>query len=340
MKVLVTGGAGFIGSHYTRDLLAGAHGPQAHVTVVDKLTYAGDRFNLPDDHPRMTFVRGDVRDRRLLMNLLPGHDAVVHFAAESHVDRSISGAAEFVATNVEGTHTLLDCCLHTGIERFVHISTDEVYGSIERGAWDEEQPLQPNSPYAASKGAADLLVRAFHRTHGLATSIVRCSNNYGPRQFPEKLIPLFVTNLLEGADVPLYGDGSNVREWIHVHDHCRAIQLVLDSGRPGAVYNVGGGTELTNIELTGRLLAACDADWSRVKRVPDRKGHDRRYALDTTKIRDELGFEPQVPFDEGLADTVRWFRENRWWWEPYRWRMAAQAPADGATDLVGGMTDV
>lgn len=325
MRILVTGGAGFIGGHYVRALLEGAYGSAPHVTVVDKLTYAGNRSNLPRNHPRLAFVQGDVCDHRLMADVLTGHDAVVHFAAESHVDRSIAGSAEFVATNVVGTHTLLECCLRAGVDRFVHVSTDEVYGSIEHGAWDEERPLAPNSPYAASKAAGDLLVRAFHRTHGLGTSIVRCSNNYGPHQFPEKMIPLFITNLLEEQDVPLYGDGSNVREWIHVDDHCRAVHTVLESGRPGEVYNVGSGTELTNTELTERLLAACGAGWDRVRRVPDRKGHDLRYALDTSKIRDELGFSPRVPFEQGLADTFRWYRENREWWTPGKWSMARVA---------------
>ncbi|MGV9249513.1 dTDP-glucose 4,6-dehydratase [Streptomyces sp. NPDC003710] len=318
MRIFVTGGAGFIGSAYVRAMLAGRYPgfEDAAVTVFDKLTYAGNRANLPRTHPRMTFVQGDICDGRLLGRVLPGHDAVVHFAAESHVDRSIAGSAPFVATNVLGTHSLLEACLGSGVSRFVHVSTDEVYGSIDSGAWPEDHPLEPNSPYAASKGAADLLVRAFHRTHGLKTTITRCSNNYGPYQYPEKVIPLFVIRLLEGSDVPLYGDGLNVREWIHVEDHCRAIQLVLESGRPGETYNVAGDASLTNRELTGLLLAACGADWSRVKHVPDRKAHDRRYALDGSKIREELGFRPAIPLERGLADTVRWYRENRDWWRP------------------------
>ena len=318
MRIFVTGGAGFIGSAYVRAMLAGRYPgfEDAAVTVFDKLTYAGNRANLPRTHPRMTFVRGDICDGRLLGRVLPGHDAVVHFAAESHVDRSIAGSAPFVATNVLGTHSLLDACLGSGVSRFVHVSTDEVYGSIDSGAWPEDHPLEPNSPYAASKGAADLLVRAFHRTHGLKTTITRCSTNDGPYQYPEKVIPLFVIRLLEGSDVPLYGDGLNVREWIHVEDHCRAIQLVLESGRPGETYNVAGDASLTNRELTGLLLAACGADWSRVKHVPDRKAHDRRYALDGSKIREELGFRPAIPLERGLADTVRWYRENRDWWRP------------------------
>ncbi|GAA5075287.1 dTDP-glucose 4,6-dehydratase [Streptomyces similanensis] len=317
MRLLVTGGAGFIGSHFVRTLLDGRYPghESSRVTVVDKLTYAGNRGNLPAAHPRLDFVRGDVCDAELLARVLPGHDAVVHFAAESHVDRSVRSAADFVRTNVGGTQTLLDACLATGVDRVVHISTDEVYGSIAEGSWREDSPLLPNSPYAASKAASDLIARAYHRTHGLHVSITRCSNNYGPYQHPEKLIPLFVTNLLEGRPVPLYGDGRNVREWLHVDDHCRAVALVLDRGAAGEVYHVGGGDERTNRDITERLLALCGADRSRVRRVTDRKGHDLRYALDDTKIRDELGYAPRVPFEQGLAATVAWYRDNPGWWK-------------------------
>lgn len=320
MRLFVTGGAGFIGSHYVRSVLAGSYPAleDARVTVLDKLTYAGDFSNIPVDHPRLTFVRGEIGDGELLMSLLPGHDAVVHFAAESHVDRSIVGPARFIATNVVGTHTLLESCLRAGVRRFLHVSTDEVYGSIDEGSWSEDHPLAPNSPYAASKAASDMIVRAFHQTFGLLTSITRCCNNYGPYQHPEKLIPLFVTNLLDYQQVPLYGDGMNVREWIHVEDHCRAIQTVLERGRPGETYNIGGGTDLTNLDLTRLLLDACGAGWEQVRYVPDRKGHDRRYALDGSKIAGELGFRPRVPFLPGLADTVRWYRANRAWWEPVK----------------------
>ena len=245
---------------------------------------------------------------------------VVHFAAESHVDRSILGAADFVMTNVVGTQTLLDSALRHGVEKFVHVSTDEVYGSIAEGSWDEKQPLEPNSPYSASKACSDLLARAYSRTHGLPVCITRCSNNYGPYQFPEKVIPLFVTNLIDGGDVPLYGEGANVRDWLHVDDHCRGIHLVPSGGRPGEVYNIGGGTELTNKELTGLLLEACGADWDSVVNVEDRKGHDLRYSVDITKISAELGYEPQVPFAEGLAETVKWYRDHRAWWEPLKAR--------------------
>ncbi|MGW4379696.1 dTDP-glucose 4,6-dehydratase [Kitasatospora sp. NPDC004531] len=325
MRILVTGGAGFIGSHYVRTLLAdgypGARG--ARVTVLDRLTYAGSRDNLPAAHPRLDFVHGDVCDPDLLRRLTPGHDAVVHFAAESHVDRSLESAAEFVRTNIGGTHNVLEAALRSGVERVVHVSTDEVYGSIDEGAWTEEQPLLPNSPYAASKAGADLLARAYWRSHGLHVSITRCSNNYGPYQHPEKLVPRFTTNLLRGLPVPLYGDGANVREWLHVDDHCRAVQLVLEGGRAGEVYNVGGGEERTNREITELLLERLGADRSAVRRVADRKGHDLRYALDGSKLRAELGFRPRIPFARGLAETVDWYRDNPDWWKAAEERAAA-----------------
>jgi len=328
MRVLVTGGAGFIGSHFVRQVLADAYPHQAgaSVIVLDKLTYAGNLANLDPvrDSPRLSFVEGDILDPRLVAELMAQVDAVVHFAAESHVDRSILGAADFVMTNVVGTQTLLDAALRAGVERFVHVSTDEVYGSIESGSWDEEQPVLPNSPYSASKAGSDLIARAYARTHGLGVMVTRCSNNYGPYQFPEKVIPLFVTNLLDGFMVPLYGDGLNVRDWLHVDDHCRGISLVLAAGRPGETYNIGGGTELTNRELTERLLHACGADWSAVEMVEDRKGHDRRYSVDISKIQQELGYEPQISFDDGLASTVEWYRDHRSWWEPLKARASLQ----------------
>ncbi|MCA6091464.1 dTDP-glucose 4,6-dehydratase [Streptomyces sp. SCA3-4] len=315
MRLLVTGGAGFIGSHFVHGLLADPAGPSA-VTVLDALTYAGNRANLPtaQQAPRLDFVHGDIRDAALVGDLMARHDAVVHFAAESHVDRSIADGTEFTSTNVLGTQTLLEAAVRTGVGTFVQVSTDEVYGSIATGSWTEEQPLAPNSPYAASKAAADLMALAYHRTHGLDVRITRCSNNYGPRQFPEKLIPLFTGRLLDGRTVPLYGDGGNVRDWLHVEDHCRAVRLVLDGGRPGEVYNIGGGTELTNKELTGRLLAACGAGWDRVEHVADRKGHDARYSVDWSKIHRELGYAPAHSFDQGLAATVAWYRDHRTWW--------------------------
>jgi dTDP-glucose 4,6-dehydratase len=322
MRVLVTGGAGFIGSHYVRSLLTGAWGgaePES-VVVLDKLTYAGNLENLAPvaGDARLQVVEGDILDRVLVDQLTPQVDAIVHFAAESHVDRSILGAADFVMTNVVGTQTLLDSAHKHGISKFVHVSTDEVYGSIAEGSWDEERPLQPNSPYSASKASSDLFARAYYRTHGLPVCVTRCSNNYGPYQFPEKVIPLFVTNLIDGADVPLYGEGANVRDWLHVDDHCRGIHLVLEGGRPGEVYNIGGGTELSNKELTGLLLEATGSDWDRVQRVTDRLGHDLRYSVDIAKISAELGYAPQVPFEQGLADTVAWYRDNRTWWEPLK----------------------
>ncbi len=322
MRILVTGGAGFIGSHYVRTVLAECWGltrPE-HVVVLDRLTYAGSLTNLTTvaDDSRLRFVEGDILDRTLVDALMSEVDAVVHFAAESHVDRSIMGAADFVMTNVVGTQTLLDSALHHGIERFVHVSTDEVYGSIDEGSWDEEQPLEPNSPYSASKASSDLIARSYFRTHELPVCVTRCSNNYGPHQFPEKVIPLFVTNLMDGGTVPLYGEGANIRDWLHVDDHCRGIHLVLHGGRPGEVYNIGGGTELTNHELTGKLLAACGADWDSVRRVEDRKGHDLRYSVSIEKIRGELGYGPEVDFEQGLADTVTWYAEHRDWWEPLK----------------------
>lgn len=329
MRILVTGAAGFIGSQYVRAILAGdlpgaTDAAGVRVTALDALTYSGNPANLEPvaAGPRYRFVHADIRDAQAVDEAVVGQDAIVHFAAESHVDRSITGAAEFVSTNVLGTQTLLDAALRHGVGRFLHVSTDEVYGSIESGSWTEEWPLAPRSPYSASKAGSDLLALAYHRTHGLDVVVTRCSNNYGHHQFPEKMIPLFVTNLLDGGRVPLYGDGGNVRDWLHVSDHCRGIQLALEGGRAGEIYHIGGGTELTNKELTARLLDACGAGWDSVDYVTDRKGHDRRYSLDITKISEELGYAPRVSFDEGLAATVEWYRENRAWWEPLKARSA------------------
>lgn len=324
MRMLVTGGAGFIGSHYVREVLGDAWGgprPDS-VAVLDKLTYAGNLANLRpvEDDPRLRFVQGDILDAQVVDALVAEAEVVVHFAAESHVDRSIARGRDFVETNVVGTQTLLDAAVRHPVTRFVHVSTDEVYGSIELGSWDEDQPLLPNSPYSASKAGSDLLARAYHRTHGVPVCLTRCSNNYGPYQYPEKVIPLFVSNLFDGLDVPLYGEGANVRDWLHVDDHCRAIHLVVAGGRDGEVYNIGGGTELSNKELTALLLEATGCGWERVRQVPDRLGHDLRYSVDWSKIRSDLGYEPAVPFVQGLADVVAWYRDRRDWWEPLKAR--------------------
>lgn len=321
MRILVTGGAGFIGSHYVRSLLLGSYPgyEDARVVVLDKLTYAGNLGNLAPlaGHLGYTFVQGDITDQRLLREVVPGCDVIVNFAAETHVDRSIAGAGDFVTTNVLGTQRLLQAALEGGVRTVVQVSTDEVYGSIAQGSWSESAPLFPNSPYSAAKAGGDLICRAYHRTHGLDVRVTRCCNNYGPYQYPEKLIPLFATNLLDGGKVPLYGDGLNVREWLHVDDHCRAIQIVLEKGSPGEVYNIGGGVELTNRELTGWLLAAVGAGWEAVEHVPDRLGHDRRYSLDCGKIQ-AIGYEPRVDFSEGLAEVVRWYRDHQDWWRPLK----------------------
>jgi len=326
VRIVVTGGAGFIGSNFVRRVLTDAY-PQfagASVVVLDALTYSGNLANLASvsGSDRYSFVHGDIRDPAVLAQVIPGADAVVHFAAESHVDRSVLDSSIFVETNVLGTQRLLDAALHAGVRKFVHVSTDEVYGSIASGSWNEDRPLEPNSPYSASKAGSDLLARSYFRTHGLDVSITRCSNNYGPYHFPEKVIPLFVTNLIDDKHVPLYGDGGNIRDWLHVDDHCAGIALVLAGGRAGEVYNIGGGTELSNRELTGLLLEATGRDWSYVDAVEDRKGHDLRYSVDIGKISRELGYAPQVPFAEGLADVVQWYRDNRSWWEPLKDRAA------------------
>lgn len=321
MNILVTGGAGFIGSHYVRTLLSGGYlgFDDALVTVLDKLTYAGNLANLEPvaDSPRYTFVRGDIRDPALLASVVPGHDVVVNFAAETHVDRSITGASDFVTSNVAGVQVLLQACLEQDVRRVVQVSTDEVYGSIASGSWSEDATLAPNSPYAASKAGGDLIARAYARTYGLDVSITRCCNNYGPYQFPEKVIPLFVTNLLDGLKAPLYGDGSNVRGWIHVGDHCRGIQLVLERGQSGRVYHISGDVELTNAELTQVLLDHCGAGLDMVAYVQDRRGHDQRYCLDDSLLR-RMGYAPRVAFSEGLKETVQWYQDNRSWWQPLK----------------------
>ncbi|SBT41937.1 dTDP-glucose 4,6-dehydratase [Micromonospora narathiwatensis] len=342
MRILVTGGAGFIGSAYVRRLLAGAE-PALDVdavTVLDAYTYAATEAALDPVRadPRLRIIRGDIRDAALVDATVPGHDVVVHLAAESHVDRSIADAAAFVTTNVVGTQILLDAALRHGVPRFVQVSTDEVYGSIATGSWTEQAPLDPSSPYSASKAAADLLALAYHRTHGLDVVVTRGANTYGPYQYPEKIVPLFVTNLLDGHDVPLYGDGGNVREWLHVDDHCHGIALAQTNGRPGGIYHLGGDAELTNRELTGRLLAACAAGWDRVRPVADRQGHDRRYSLDCAATRRELGWTPTVDLDRGLAATVDWYRDHRAWWQPLKPHRAdpgRRRPGKATTDGTG-----
>ena len=322
MKLLVTGGAGFIGSNFVRMALTDKF-PDFNVeqlTVLDLLTYAGDEENLKpvSSDKRYKFIKGDIRDLELAKKLMQDADQVVHFAAESHVDRSIEGGSEFVSTNVMGTQVLLDAARSANIKRFVHVSTDEVYGSISEGSWPEDHPLLPNSPYSASKAGSDLLVRAYNRTHKLDTVITRCSNNYGQYQFPEKVMPLFITNIIEGKKVPLYGNGLNVRDWLHVDDHCRGIALALTKGRAGEVYNIGGGTELTNVELTHKILKAMGVGEELIQPVEDRKGHDLRYSVDISKINKELGYSPQVNFEEGLEQTINWYRNNEAWWRKHK----------------------
>jgi dTDP-glucose 4,6-dehydratase len=322
MKLLVTGGAGFIGSNFVRMALTDKF-PDFNVeqvTVLDLLTYAGDEENLKpvSSDKRYKFVKGDIRDLELAKKLMQDADQVVHFAAESHVDRSIEGGSEFVSTNVMGTQVLLDAARSTNIKRFVHVSTDEVYGSISEGSWPEDHPLLPNSPYSASKAGSDLLVRAYNRTHKLDTVITRCSNNYGQYQFPEKVMPLFITNIIEGKKVPLYGNGLNIRDWLHVDDHCRGIALALTKGRAGEVYNIGGGTELTNVELTHKILEAMGVGEEFIQPVEDRKGHDLRYSVDISKINKELGYSPQVNFEEGLLQTINWYKNSETWWKKHK----------------------
>jgi dTDP-glucose 4,6-dehydratase len=316
MNLFVTGGAGFIGSNYVRWVLG--HSDDA-VTVYDALTYAGNPDNLRDveDDPRYRFVKGDICDREAVAEALPGHDAVVHFAAESHVDRSIVSPDAFVRTNCSGTNVLCEVARQTGVDRFLHVSTDEVYGSIEEGSFTEDDRLGPRSPYSASKAGSDLIALAHHETHRLPVVVTRSSNNFGPYQYPEKVIPLFVTNLLDGAKVPLYGDGQNVRDWCFVEDNCEAVDLVLRQGEVGEIYNIGAGNELTNEELTLRLLGRLGHDESMIERVADRLGHDRRYSIDTARVR-ALGWSPRRDLDEALDATVAWYRDNRWWWEPLR----------------------
>ncbi len=318
MRLFVTGGAGFIGSNYVRHVLSATDDA---VTAFDSLTYAGNLDNLRglDDDPRFQFVKGDITDREAVLASLPGHDAVVHFAAESHVDRSIQSPGEFVRTNCGGTNVLCDAARRSDVRTFLHVSTDEVYGSIEDGSFTEEDRLGPRSPYSASKAASDLLALSYHSTYALPVIVTRSSNNFGPYQFPEKIIPLFVTNLLEGKTVPLYGDGLNERDWCFVDDNCSAIDLVLRKGTVGEIYNIGAGNELPNRELTQIILETLGHDDSMVEYVADRSGHDRRYSIETRKVR-ALGWKPRREFREALHETIGWYQANRWWWEPLKSR--------------------
>ena len=318
IKVLVTGGAGFIGSNFVRYALA-TH-PDWHVTTLDKLTYAGRLENLRDvqDHPRHTFVHGDIADRGVAAPLVRASEIVIHFAAETHVDRSILSAGEFITTDVFGTFVLLEAAREApALRRFVQISTDEVYGSVPTGSSRETDELRPRNPYSASKAGADRLAYSYFATYDVPVIITRASNNYGPFQFPEKVIPLFVTNAIDDIQVPLYGDGLNERDWLHVDDHCRAIDLLIDAAANGEVYNVGGGNHVRNIDLTHRILELAGKSDALIRNVPDRPGHDRRYSLDTTKLHG-LGWQPQRSFEEGLAETVKWYQQNEWWWRPIK----------------------
>jgi dTDP-glucose 4,6-dehydratase len=318
VNVLVTGGAGFIGSNFVRYALS--RHADWHVTTLDKLTYAGRRENLRDveGSPRHTFVHGDIADAPVSGPLVEQSEIVVHFAAETHVDRSILAAGEFIRTDVEGTFVLLEAARRaTRLRRFVQISTDEVYGSVPTGASTETDELRPRNPYAASKAGADRLAYSYWATYDLPVIITRASNNYGPYQFPEKVIPLFVTNAIDDIPVPLYGDGRNIRDWLHVEDHCRAIDLLIDTATNGEVYNIGGGNEVMNVELTHRILEVLGKPLSLIRPVQDRPGHDRRYCLDTTKLRG-LGWTPQIPFENGLRGAIGWYRDNEWWWRPIK----------------------
>lgn len=335
-KVLVTGGAGFIGSHFVRRLLR--YGDVSRVTVLDALTYAGNIENLSDvlDHPRLVFVEGDILDEARVADLVATHDVVAHFAAESHVGRSFTAAGTFVETNVQGTRTLLDAATRYGVQKFVHVSTDEVYGPRSSGIAREGDPLWPANPYAASKAASDLVANSYFHTHGVPVCITRSANNYGPGQHHEKIIPAFVTSLLAGGRIGIHGHGEHIRNWLHVDDNCQGIELVLRRGVPGEIYNIGGGMELTNNELTRLVLDVCGAAWSSVDHIPDRKSNDIRYAMDWTKIAHDLGYRPARSFAEGLAETVEWYRRhpNRWATPPVVPVRAAQGTASGVARAI------
>lgn len=317
MRVLVTGGAGFIGSNYVKNRLIHRGEDLEEITILDDLTYAGTLENIQgfQDDPRVKFVRGDICNQSLVEELFIEVDEVVHFAAESHVDRSIKSSDDFIRTNVSGTNTLLRVLREHPKARFLHVSTDEVYGTISDGSWNENSPLQPNSPYAASKACSDLLALSYQKTYGLDILISRCCNNYGPNQFPEKIIPLFITNLIEGKKLPVYGNGENIREWIHVDDHCMALDKILANGYPGEIYNIGSGFELSNLKLTKLLIELFGKDDSVISFVVDRLGHDARYSLDSSKIQKDFGFNPKISFKEGLENTVKWYIENENWWK-------------------------
>ena len=319
MRLLVTGGAGFIGSNFVRRITDGSFLGISSLIVLDKLTYAGLRINLApaEEFAGYRFVEGDICDPSVVAQLIDEVDAVVNFAAESHVDRSISGSADFVQTNIVGVQVLLDAIKNSGRKiRFLQVSTDEVYGSIKTGSWTEDSPLLPNSPYSASKASGELLARAYNRTHGLDILITRCSNNYGPNHFPEKLIPLFITNLIDGKKVPVYGDGKNVRDWLHVDDHCLGIFKALKKGKSGEIYNIGGGQELSNLEITNLILKSMGKNSDSIEHVEDRKGHDFRYSVNCEKAKKELGYEPKIDFSTGLLKTIDWYKNNEKWWRP------------------------
>jgi dTDP-glucose 4,6-dehydratase len=319
VRLLVTGGAGFIGSNFVRRIVNGTYPGVSQLTVLDKLTYAGTLKNL-EMLPKESFefIKGDIANPDLISDLTKRHDAIVNFAAESHVDRSITGARDFIETNVLGVQNLLAASLQNQVSVFVQVSTDEVYGSISEGSWSEEFPLLPNSPYSASKASADLICRSYNRTFGMDIRVTRCSNNYGPHQFPEKVIPLFVTNLIDNGKVPLYGNGQNVRDWLHVDDHCDGIYSVLSEGKSGNIYNIGGGRELTNRELTEIILRKFDRDDSSIEYVTDRLGHDLRYSVSHEKISRELGYKPKINFEDGIEETIEWYKCNESWWRPLK----------------------